>query len=97
MIYLKPLFFFSVIFVSANLFLPLSLTAQLTRQKISINNNWRFYKGDPPDAKKIFYDVRPEVTDRNDNVVANTRASQTNVTTSDSGLKKWILPSANDL
>lgn len=70
--------------------------AQLTRQKTSVNNDWKFFKGDTPDAKGIFYDVRPNVTNRNDNVVADTRADQSNVASSDSGLKKWILPSAND-
>ncbi len=40
--------------------------------------------------------MRPGVTDRNDNIVADTRANQTNTIVSDSGLKKWILPSANN-
>ncbi|HWI90046.1 MAG TPA: beta-galactosidase GalB [Flavisolibacter sp.] len=76
--------------------ISLTSSAQLTRQKISINNDWKFFKGDPADAKGIFYDVRPNVTNRNDNVVADTRADQSNLASSDSGLKKWILPSANE-
>lgn len=83
----------SILILSTS-FLP--SISQTIRQKISINNNWQFYKGDPIDAKGIFYDVRPHVADRNDNVVADTRANQLNTTSSDSGLKKWILPSAND-
>jgi beta-galactosidase len=85
-------FGFAVLFISFS-FLS---TAQTTRQRILINNDWRFTKGDPTDAKGIFYDVRPRVTDRNDNIVADTRANQTNAISSDSGLKKWILPTAND-
>jgi beta-galactosidase len=76
--------------------LPLTSKAQTSRQRILINNDWRFFKGDPTDAKGIFYDLRPKVTDRNDNIVADTRANQTNTVNSDSGLKKWILPSANN-
>jgi beta-galactosidase len=90
-------FFFlpGLLFLSIN-FLSLSSQAQVSRQRILINNDWRFIKGDPSDAKGIFYDVRPRVTDRNDNIVADTRANQTNTIVSDSGLKKWILPSANN-
>src|SRR5512138_1900168 len=43
------------------------LTAQ-TRQRISINDGWRFihYESNPDN---FVYHKRPEVTDRNDNVV----------------------------
>jgi beta-galactosidase len=99
MIYKKRVGFFflshSILFWAFS-FLSFITTAQVVRQKLSINNGWRFYKGDPADAKGIFYDVRPKVTDRNDNIVADTRADETNIAVSDSGLKKWILPSAND-
>ena len=74
----------------------LSTSAQTGQRKILINEGWRFTKGDPSDGKGLFYDVRPIVMDRNDNIVADTRANQTNLVTTDSGLKKWILPSAND-
>ena len=78
--------------------LPLVATAQSTRQKISINKSWRFIKGDPPDANGISYDARPEVTDRNDNVVADTKPTESiAVASSEKVLKNWILPSANDL
>lgn len=90
-------FFFSLgLLLVTFCFLPFASEAQNSRQRISINNDWRFIKGDPPDAKGIFYDVRPRVANRNDNIVADTRANQTNTVASDSGLKKWILPSAND-
>lgn len=77
--------------------LPHLSTAQPGRQKISINENWRFTKGDPSGADKLIYDVRPEVTDRNDNVVADTKPTEAvAVTSSNNVLKNWILPTAND-
>jgi beta-galactosidase len=88
-------FSFGLLLLAIN-FLWLTSQAQTPGQRILINNDWRFIKGDPTDAKGIFYDVRPGVTDRNDNIVADTRANQTNTIVSDSGLKKWILPSANN-
>jgi beta-galactosidase len=92
-LFTKP---FQFIVLVIAIFISFTSSSQITRQKISINEGWRFTKDDPSDAKGIFYDVRPKVIDRNDNVVADTRANQTNVIASDSGLKKWILPSAND-
>lgn len=67
-----------------------------TRERISINEGWRFfrYTGTPD---KLIYDVRPEVTDRNDNIVADARPTESvAVSSSDSVLKRWILPSANN-
>lgn len=67
------------------------------RQRICINEGWRFIKGDPADAKNLSYDVRPQVTDRNDNVVADTKPTEgVTVTASENVLKKWILPVADD-
>lgn len=65
------------------------------RQRISINEGWRFfrYTGEPD---KLMYDGRPAVTNRNDNIVADTRATDSTIAkSSDSVLKKWILPTAN--
>ncbi|HKZ67840.1 MAG TPA: beta-galactosidase GalB [Chitinophagaceae bacterium] len=66
------------------------------RGRISINDGWKFmrYSSEPD---KLIYDVRPEVTDRNDNVVADTKPTEAVVLgSSEKVLKKWILPSAND-
>lgn len=82
--------FFSLVFFS------FTAHTQVARERISINRNWKFIKGDPDDAKGIFYDVRPKVTNSNYNIVADARADQSDMVISDSGLKKWILPSAND-
>src|SRR5678816_2437883 len=66
------------------------------RERVSINDGWKFmrYTGA---ADSLIYDERPVVSDRNDNKVADTRATdsaQANASTR--SLKKWILPSAND-
>ena len=46
---------------------------------------------------KLMYDERPAITDRNDNVVADTKPTEAvMVGSSEKVLKKWILPSAND-
>ncbi len=67
-----------------------------SRQRISINEGWKFYRyTDEPD--KLIYDIRPEVTDRNDNIVADSKPTESvAVNSSESVLKKWILPTAND-
>ena len=66
------------------------------RERVSINEGWRFmrYTSEPD---KLVYDERPTVTNRNDNIVADTRASESAVAaSSDKVLKRWILPTAND-
>lgn len=71
--------------------------SSLVRERVSINNDWKFkrYTG-APDA--LQYDVRPEVTDRNDNVVADSRPTESVKVSSEKAfvLKEWILPAAND-
>ncbi len=66
------------------------------RERILINDGWKFmrYTGTPDNLK---YDVRPEVTDRNDNVVADSKPTESvAVASTETVLRKWILPSAND-
>ncbi|HEX6849672.1 MAG TPA: beta-galactosidase GalB, partial [Chitinophagaceae bacterium] len=66
------------------------------RQRVKINDGWRFirYESDPD---KLIYDIRPNVDDRNDDVVADTKPLDALIITSaEYGLKKWILPTAND-
>ena len=66
------------------------------RERISINDGWKFMKyTSTPD--KLIYDIRPEVADRNDNVVADSKPTEAITVTASSGvLKNWILPTAND-
>ncbi len=92
----KVFFTAGLVFLVINFF-PINASAQAGRQKVSVNNDWRFIKGDPNDAGDLSYDIRPKVTNRNDNVVADARATDTTKgSTSDKVLKNWILTSANN-
>jgi beta-galactosidase len=66
------------------------------RERISINEGWKFMRyASLPD--KLMYDERPDITDRNDSIAADTKPTEAvTVFSSDKVLKKWILPSAND-
>ncbi len=68
------------------------------RQRTSINDDWRFRKGDPSGVPgALMYDVRPQVTDRNDDKPAETEptAAADITTRAQSVLKPWILPTGN--
>lgn len=66
------------------------------RERISMNSDWKFIRFEN-NADTLIYDVRPTAFDRNDNKVADTRATESAIVTPTAGtLKKWILPSAND-
>ncbi|NII25392.1 DUF4982 domain-containing protein [Pseudoflavitalea sp. X16] len=74
----------------------LSRKERTTRERILINEGWKFmrYTGAPDN---LSYDVRPEVTDRNDNVVADTKPTESIKVAEDNNvLKPWILPVANE-
>ena len=66
------------------------------RQRISINDGWKFMRyTSTPDS--LIYDERPVVVNTNDNKVADSRPTEVNTSTSSvTALKKWILPGAND-
>src|SRR5687767_12613084 len=95
---LKSTLLLTAMFVTiAQTMLPAALQAQGVRQRLCINEGWRFTHGDPPASTGLGYDVRPEITDRNDNVVADTKPTEgVAILSADTVLKKWILPSAND-
>src|SRR5215813_1703065 len=66
------------------------------REHISINEGWKFfrYTGEPDN---LIYDERPRVANRNDNIVADMKPTDSVLAaSSEKSLKKWILPSAND-
>lgn len=66
------------------------------RERIKINEGWRFMLY-PGEADSLIYDERPVVGYRNDNIVADTRATESGRgSTSSRALKAWILPTAND-
>ncbi len=66
------------------------------RERTSINDGWKFFRyTNEPD--KLVYDIRPEIADRNDNVVADSKPTESvSVVSSQDVLKSWILPSGND-
>jgi beta-galactosidase len=74
-----------------------SASDAIKREKICINDGWRFYKyGSDSLADKLIYDVRPEVTDRRDDRVADSKPTEAIRAEKVQGvLKPWILPSGN--
>jgi beta-galactosidase len=95
-----------VSFLLAQILLSGSLLAQAApRERISINDNWRFTKGDPTNnTVSLLYDVRQQQTIRR---VAEAEAdgnSSLNAATNSSGssnlppdvVKQWILPTGNN-
>lgn len=74
------------------------LASNINRQRISINEGWRFYKYDSlAKADNLIYDVRPEVSDYNENKVADSKPTEAvKVEVTQEVLKPWILPTGND-
>ncbi|SDZ73176.1 beta-galactosidase [Arachidicoccus rhizosphaerae] len=75
---------------------------QSPRQRILIDQGWRFMRypgqdslGQDQEPDSLYYDKRPQVTDHNDQKVADTRADITGKTGGVGGVKSWILPTAN--
>jgi beta-galactosidase len=77
-------------------------TASSPRERISINENWRFTKGDPTDATNLLYDVRQQENIRrlnpaeaDGNTSLNTPAATNNSASPAAVLKPWLLPTGN--
>jgi beta-galactosidase len=70
---------------------------EVVRERISINQNWRFFKYDSAQcADHLMYDVRPEASGANIIKEADARpTSAQKIETKQMVLKPWILPSAN--
>ncbi len=93
--------------VLAHAMLPSSFAQNLTpdvahaslapRERVSINDGWRFHIGDPEDAPAyLIYDVRPEIAQSADGKVADARPEEAaKVADSRDVLKPWILPTGN--
>ncbi len=62
-----------------------------------MNTDWRFQKGEPEgDSTDLIYDVRPEVNDKNDVVLADAMPTEAvKLETKQMVLKPWILPTGN--
>jgi beta-galactosidase len=68
------------------------------RERILINDGWRFQQGDPAgNTEPLLYDVRPEVTDARDDKAADSRPEEAAriAAAAKNALKPWILPSGN--
>jgi len=93
---------YMVILISVSV-LSLSSSAQVSnknvaRQRISINNDWKFFKYDEADkADDLIYDVRPDVKSFEDDKDADTKPTEAEEVKSEQlVLKSWILPTGND-
>lgn len=71
--------------------------ARPLRERISINEGWRFMKyASPEEADDLAYDVRPEVTDAQDDRPADAMPTEAvEVEAEVPVLKPWILPTGN--
>lgn len=87
---------FSIIGLNCSTSKNQSRTGNKIREHININEGWQFFKYDSnPDT--LVYDIRPDVTDRNDNVIADSKPTEAEkVTSRENVLKEWILPTANN-
>ncbi|PTY05547.1 beta-galactosidase [Opitutaceae bacterium EW11] len=68
------------------------------RERISINEGWRFHKGDPVgEGAELVYDVRPAATSVRDDKPADSKPEESEETARPSRpvLKPWILPTGN--
>jgi len=75
-----------------------TMKAKSLRERISINDNWRFFKYSKDEkTDDLIYDVRPEVTDYKDGVPADAKPTEAeNISASNKILKPWILPVGNN-
>ncbi len=73
-------------------------TDNVHRQRIAINEDWRFYKYDSmAKADELIYDVRPEVKDHKDDRPADAKPTEAvDIETTHKVLKPWIMPTGND-
>ncbi len=74
------------------------LTVEAARERLSLNDGWRFQHDDPPGSTvPLLYDVRPEVKEGRDDKAADSRPEEAArlAAAGKAVLKPWILPSAN--
>ncbi|MFW9596585.1 MAG: sugar-binding domain-containing protein, partial [Paludibacter sp.] len=81
--------------VSVNLLSAKKETA--LRERISLNEGWKFFKySSPALADRLIYDVRPEVDNKGEYLVADAKPTEAvEFKSSKEVLKEWILPTAN--
>ena len=76
-------------------------TRPSSRERILINDNWRFIKGDPPGGTpSLLYDLRPQgpkASGAAKQADANAAAEESTASNSSPAvIKQWILPTGND-
>jgi beta-galactosidase len=85
--------FFSLVFVAS------AATADLSRERILLNDHWRFTKGDPTNinSRELLYDFRPTARgeDQRERLAEATADAEKVATATNRVLKPWILPSGN--
>ena len=85
------------IFISFSVMAQKSEQKAKQRQRISINEGWRFFKyesNSQPD--KLVYDVRPEIADNHEYLVADAKPTEAVLSSQiQEVLKPWILPTGN--
>src|SRR4029077_7434752 len=99
---------FMVAFLAVMIWLLVSefaVAQPVARERISINDDWRFTKGDPTNcAVSLLYDVREQKTVRRLAEAEADGNASLNVATNSSGstnlppalIKQWILPTGNN-
>ena len=76
---------------------PVARAQGLPRERISINEDWRFKKDDPPgNTVSLLYDVRPDVRDEQDDRPADAEPqARERIEAPVRTIKQWILPTGN--
>ncbi len=77
---------------------PSTENVENPRERISINDGWRFMKYDSEEeADQLIYDIRPEVLGYKDEKAADSKPTEAvEIETTQEVLKQWILPTGND-
>lgn len=67
------------------------------RERISLNEGWKFFKYSfLAQADRLIYDVRPEVDNKGEYLVADAKPTEAvELKSSKEVLKAWIMPTAN--
>jgi beta-galactosidase len=75
-----------------------SAAPTVPRERLPLNEGWRFQKDDPPgNTTSLLYDVRPDISGATENRVADAQSQQAVRldTTGAAVIKPWILPTGN--
>lgn len=91
------LFLLAAVLVGAVLAAQRSVQPATGRERISINNDWRFTREDPPGTTvSLLYDVRPDAGDAREDRPADAEPEKAAaVRGTMPTIKAWILPTAN--